>query len=181
VREAKSAGLEVRAAFVLGTPGETQKTIRETLDYAISLDPNLAIFNITTPYPGTQLFDWAVTHDRLKTYDWWDYELGEPIVDLGTVSGEELKVAYDVAYKEFYNRPKIFLERARKIRSFAQLKDSVDAFLQMIWKVKLSDRGAYRKEWLRHRREDFFDLDFKLEKKPVKLPLVLQDPALLGA
>ena len=26
---------------------------------ALDLDPDIALFNIPTPYPGTQLFDWA--------------------------------------------------------------------------------------------------------------------------
>jgi radical SAM superfamily enzyme YgiQ (UPF0313 family) len=168
VQEAKDAGIEVRAAFVFGTPGETHHTIQETADYAMSLDPDLAIYNITTPYPGTQFYHWAEENDRLKTRDWWDYELGEPIVELGTITGEELKEAYEKAFRKFYNRPRIYAKRLLKIRSITHLRDSVDAFLQVIWKVKMSSRGRYHRGWIRHQREDFFDLDFEESKPPQK-------------
>jgi radical SAM superfamily enzyme YgiQ (UPF0313 family) len=179
VQEAKDAGLEVRAAFIFGTPGETLQTMQETVDYAMSLDPDLAIYNITTPYPGTQLFHWAEQNGRLKTYDWWDYELGEPIVDLGSISKDELKTAYDKAFKAFYNRPRVYAKRLLKIRSLSHFKDAVDAFLQVIWKVNLTARGSTHRDWIRHQREDFFDLAFEVEKKTVTLPLVLQDESLL--
>ena len=42
-----------RATFMLGNPGETTETMDQTIAYAMELDPDLALFNITTPYPGT--------------------------------------------------------------------------------------------------------------------------------
>jgi radical SAM superfamily enzyme YgiQ (UPF0313 family) len=179
-RMATEAGLEVRAAFIFGTPGDTEETCQETIDYALSLDPDLAIFNITTPYPGTQLYAWAEQKGRLLTYDWWDYELGSTIVDLGTIGNERLKQIYDRAFKIFYNRPKMYWRRLKKIESWSHLKDTLDAFLQIMMKVKMTGRGAYRREWTRWRREDFFDLDFEIPTRKTPLPAVLQDEALLA-
>lgn len=179
VNLAKQAKLEVRGAFIFGTPGETVETIQETLDYALSLDPDLAIFNITTPYPGTQLYHWAEQNGRLLTRDWWDYELGQTIVDLGSIENDVLRREYDRAFKTYYNRPKMYWRRLKRIHSFRQFKDTADAFLQIVLKMKLTGRGAYVKDWLRHRREDFFDFDFAEQPKIFALPKVLQDPGLL--
>lgn len=161
---AKAAGLEVRSAFIFGTPGETQETCQQTIDYALRLNTDLAIFNITTPYPGTQLYDWALKNNRLLTQDWWDYELGGTIVALESIDNKTLKAIYQQAFKTFYNRPKIYWQRLIKIRSFSLLKDTLDAFLQIMIKNKLSNRGAYQRDWLRHRREDYFDLTFATEE-----------------
>jgi radical SAM superfamily enzyme YgiQ (UPF0313 family) len=160
VEIAKSAGLEVRSAFIFGTPGETEETCQETIDYAVKLDSDLAIFNITTPYPGTQLYNWAQQAGRLLTQDWWEYELGGTILDLGSISNTRLRGAYDRAFKTYYNRPKMYWRRLRKIRSFSQLKDTVDAFMQIMIKAKLTKRGDYQRDWLNHNREDYFDFDF---------------------
>ncbi len=154
---AKTAGLEVRAAFIFGSPGENETTIQTTIDYALNLDPDLAIFNITTPYPGTQFYDWAIRNNRLLTQDWWEYELGQTIVDLPTISNSILIQRYEQAYRDFYNRPVMYWRRLKKIKSFRHFTDSLHAYLQIMLKVKLTGRGSYSNDWLGHRREDFFD------------------------
>ena len=179
VAVAKAEGLEVRSAFIFGTPGETEETCQETIDYALKLDSDLAIFNITTPYPGTQLYNWAQQNGRLLTQDWWEYELGGTIVELGSISNDKLHEVYDHAFKVYYNRPSMYWQRLKKIRSVSHLKDSVDAFLQIMLKAKLSRRGDYRKDWLSHSREDYFDFDFGQAPNCEPLPVVLQDEALL--
>ena len=157
---AQSEGLEVRSAFIFGTPGETEDTCRETIEYALQLDSDLAIFNITTPYPGTQLYQWAQQTDRLLTNDWWDYELGSTVVKLDTISNFRLREIYDLAFKAYYNRPKMYWRRITKIRSFSQLKDSFDAYLQIMTKAKTASRSVQQYTWMQHKREDFFDIEF---------------------
>lgn len=160
VRLVKKAGMEVRAAFIFGTPGETEQTIEETLSYAIELDPDIAIFNITTPYPGTQLYAWAEQNNALKTKDWWDYELGNSIVEIPTLSRQAIRDMYDKAFKTFYNRPVMYFRRIKKIKSLSLLKDTLEAFVYIVLRKKVGNRGNYKKEWLRHKREDFFHFDF---------------------
>jgi hypothetical protein len=67
---------------------------------------------------------------------------------------------YDQAFKNFYNRPVIYWRRLKRIHSLSLLRDTVEAFLYIILRVKVGQRGSYKKEWLRCRREDFFDFDF---------------------
>jgi radical SAM superfamily enzyme YgiQ (UPF0313 family) len=52
----KDAGIEVRASFMFAIPGETPQMAEKTVDFAISLKPDYAQFTITTPHPGTELF-----------------------------------------------------------------------------------------------------------------------------
>ncbi len=179
VRIAKAAGLEVRSAFVFGSPGETEETCQETVDYAMRLDSDLAIFNITTPYPGTQLYNWAQQNGRILGKNWWNYELGSTIVELGSISNDKLRETYGRAFKTYYNRPKIYWQRLKKIRSFRHLRDSIDAFLQIVIKAKLFKRGEYQSSWLAHQREDYFDFEFDETMKQVDLPMVLRDKSLL--
>lgn len=44
-------------AFILGLPGDTRETIKQTIDFACSLPLTLAGFSILIPYPGTQVFE----------------------------------------------------------------------------------------------------------------------------
>ena len=57
VKSTKRVGMDVNGFFVLGFPGETRKTIEDTIQFAKSLDLDGAYFSIATPYPGTELYD----------------------------------------------------------------------------------------------------------------------------
>ncbi|MDP2727413.1 MAG: radical SAM protein, partial [Dehalococcoidia bacterium] len=60
VREAVSwtrqAGMLVKGYFMLGLPGDTEETILSTVDFASSLELDEAMFSLTTPFPGTRLW-----------------------------------------------------------------------------------------------------------------------------
>lgn len=125
VSATKIAGMEVRLAFMLGNPGETEETLRKTIKYAIDLDPDLVSFNITTPYPGTQMFNWAKANNYLMHENWTEYDLAKPVMDLPTIDSKTILRYYKKAYRQFYFRPSYILKRLLKIRSF---KDFINNF-----------------------------------------------------
>ena len=45
-------GIEAHASFMFGNLGETKETIRETIDFAKSLDIDNATFSLPRPFPG---------------------------------------------------------------------------------------------------------------------------------
>ena len=57
VKLANDAGLMVAGHFILGLPGETEETIRETIEFAEQLDLSFAEFYIATPFPGAELYE----------------------------------------------------------------------------------------------------------------------------
>ena len=89
VRAAKKARIDVRAAFMIGNPGETRETMEETLSFAIKLNPELIILNVTTPFPGTEMFEWAEKEGYLTTKNWNHYDLCHSVMQLPTISQEE--------------------------------------------------------------------------------------------
>ena len=142
VRMVQDAGIGVRAAFMFGNPGETVETMRRTIDFAKDLDPDIALFNITTPYPGTQMFEWAKSRGYLRTFDWGEYDLGNAVMDLPTVSREEINRLYQVAYREFYFRPKFLWRRLKRMHSLTDLRMNLRA-LRSIMFVR-STRGVVK-------------------------------------
>lgn len=120
VKMVKEAGITVRCAFMLGNPGETERTVDETIKYSLELDPDIALYNITTPYPGTEMFQWAKDHGYLLSENWDDYDLSEPVMRLPTISIERLKLKYKEAFRAFYFRPGIVL---KKVFDMVTLKD----------------------------------------------------------
>jgi len=159
VRLAKRVGLEVRATFMFGSPSETAESMQRSIDYAIKLDPDLAIFNVTTPYPGTQMFAWAKENGYLNTEDWGSYELSGAIMTLPTVSPHQIDRAYRRAFKAFYNRPIVFWRRLLRMRSINHFVDNVHAFFFIVLRRKVGKRGLTHHEWVEAYKEDFWDLD----------------------
>lgn len=94
VERIRDAGIMLWAAFLLGYDDETESSIRETLDWALSKKFAFSAFNILTPYPGTALYDRLRGEGRLL-YDgkWWlhdDYRFGHAAFRPARISPERL-------------------------------------------------------------------------------------------
>ena len=56
-RMAKRLGFKTWAFFILGLPEETLSSVRETIDFSLSLDPDFAKYFYLVPYPGTDIYE----------------------------------------------------------------------------------------------------------------------------
>lgn len=132
VKLSKKAGIDVRAAFMIGNPGETEDTIKQTIRYAIELNPDLVIFNITTPYPGTKMFKWAKESGFLITEKWSDYDLAKPVMRLPTIDNKTIEMYYKRAYRQFYFRPKYIIGKLIKMRDPEEIFVNFKAFMSIL-------------------------------------------------
>lgn len=53
----KKLGIKIHLTFTFGLPGETKKTIQNTINFALKMNPESVQFSITTPFPGTKYYD----------------------------------------------------------------------------------------------------------------------------
>jgi len=104
---AKQAGIKNWGYFIIGLPGETVETIRQTIDFAKSLPVDLALFHIAAPYPGTPFFFEVVENGWFRPGTRWE----EVDMDKGTVlqydnlSAEDLMYWQKRAFREWALRP----------------------------------------------------------------------------
>src|SRR4051812_18528542 len=61
-RDCHKLGLVVHGDFILGLPGETKESIRNTIDFAKQLDCETIQVSIAHAFPGTEFFDYAKEH-----------------------------------------------------------------------------------------------------------------------
>ena len=59
---ATSWGLVVHGDFILGLPGETRESIRNTIEFAKQLDCETIQVSIAHAFPGTEFFEYAKEH-----------------------------------------------------------------------------------------------------------------------
>ena len=81
----RQAGLRVRCFFILGHPGETPRTIRQTIRLAVSLAPDAVSFGLMVPNPGSKVrrlaeqgsYGMRIRHDHWDRYDQLHYSCFE--------------------------------------------------------------------------------------------------------
>lgn len=128
VRLAKKHGLRVNCSFVLGLPGETRETAQESLDFALELDPDYAMFAVLMPVVGSRLFDQAVKEGKIDpvTYRGGHYLSAYPgtkdVVSMCGLKAGELVELMRAFNKKFYSRPGYLLRRLAAVRSRAELR-----------------------------------------------------------
>jgi len=108
VRTACDLGIRTAGHFILGLPGETEESLRETLSLALSLPLDVAQFYAAAPFPGTRLYDEAVQNGWLRI----DAGTGSPfsqnaaVLDLPDLSAVRVDAFRREAYRRFYLRPR---------------------------------------------------------------------------
>lgn len=132
VKLTKRARIDVRAMFMLGNPGETEDTLKQTINFAIELKPDLAIFNITTPLPGTEMYKWAKENGYLLDMTWSEYDHANVVMRLPTISPAKIAYYYKTAYRKFYIRPFYLFQRLTKIRTLIDLKNNARSFSSLV-------------------------------------------------
>ena len=110
VRDCKRLGIKIHGTFILGLPGETRETIRQTIEYAREIDPDTIQVSLAAPYPGTELYAQAVANGWLKKDTLLDeHGLQEAALEYPDLSREEIFRSVEDFYRRFYMRPRPIL------------------------------------------------------------------------
>jgi radical SAM superfamily enzyme YgiQ (UPF0313 family) len=100
------AGVTPCASFILGLPGETPDTLRETLDFGKRLGDKGLIygFHFLAPFPGTEVRERAAEMGlHILTSDWSNYHANRAVAETATVSRRMLdEIA--VEWEDRFNR-----------------------------------------------------------------------------
>jgi anaerobic magnesium-protoporphyrin IX monomethyl ester cyclase len=107
VEAAKAAGLQVGAFFIVGYPGENDKTVLDTIRFASKLPLDYLSFTLPYPIPGAPLYE-RVKGDGASFEDWEEpknYRLirHNLLCNSGFSEGK-LKFAIAKAQAQFYGR-----------------------------------------------------------------------------
>jgi len=101
----KRANLRIIASYVIGLPGDTHETIKETMEFALELNADQSKFMILAPYPGTRVYDIAVeeglvdptSFEQMEDLNYYD----SVAINLSEVSDEDLIRYQDQAYEQY--------------------------------------------------------------------------------
>ena len=122
----KRVGIETFAYFIIGYIHETPQTMKNTVSFAKSLNPDLVMFTVATPYPKTPLYDLAQKEGLVHGDYWREFVLGLREDSLPYLVPNAEKWVHK-AYRSFYFRPNYILKRLFKVRGRHYFKKYFDA------------------------------------------------------
>ncbi|MBN1668466.1 MAG: radical SAM protein [Anaerolineales bacterium] len=141
---ARQAGIMNWGYFIIGLPGETEATIRQTIDFAKQLPLDIALFHVAAPYPGTPFFFQVVENNWFRPGTRWeqvDMDKGT-VLDYPGLSAERLLYWQKRAFREWALRPGPALTYLKMLLSDRQtFKAALDVGLQTL-------------KWQTHRDEE---------------------------
>jgi radical SAM superfamily enzyme YgiQ (UPF0313 family) len=120
---AKRVGLKRMGTFLIGVPGQSEASIRRTVEFAVELDADYASFNVAVPRARTSFRDEAIERGLIQPDDKIMDQSGSFIaMGTGILTPDQIYALKQEAYREFYFRPGYLLKRVFKIQTYQELK-----------------------------------------------------------
>ncbi len=102
VRLLKQNGIFSQATCIIGERKDSHKSIEDLRQFVNELDPDLAIFMILTPFPGTDLYEDAKRNGWIENGNWADYDMVHAIMPTESLSREQLQHELYDCYRSFF-------------------------------------------------------------------------------
>jgi len=149
-KDCHKLGLVVHGDFILGLPGETHDTIRNTVAFAKELDVETIQVSVAHAYPGTELYDYAVKNGFMvgdnKMVDEGGHQLAH--IQYPGLPADDILEAVHRFYDEYYFRPKAVFRILRKAAFNSVDRKRLYKEAKTFLKVR-----AMRHKWVRDKRE----------------------------
>jgi radical SAM superfamily enzyme YgiQ (UPF0313 family) len=133
-RLTKDAGIEVSGSFMLGMYGDTEETIRKTVDFAIKLNCDYAEFLVATPLPSTEFYEKCSIQENISPSSiqrWNNRSYNSGIL----LNAKELHRQLKNAYIRFYFRPHYIYQRFRKFVSLKMLISQLKTAISLLTSI----------------------------------------------
>lgn len=90
-RLCKDVGIRTHAYLMVGSPGETEKTIMETASLINEIEPDEMFISITTPLPMTKLYEDMIGRGMITAKKWEDFDYSKKcLIKLENLTPDEL-------------------------------------------------------------------------------------------
>lgn len=136
---ASKEGIMTLGYFMLGLPGDTEETIKDTLSFAVKLKLDYAKISYTLPLPGTRLYQQMEESELLvSNVDWAKYNQSmapREIYTHPTVGWEVQEKYYREFFRRFYLRPEYIFRRFLKGLKDRTLFWDAAALLKTNWRT----------------------------------------------
>ncbi len=103
VKLLQESDIFAQAMFIIGERKDTAESIASLREFVNDLDPDLVIFAILTPFPGTEVFDEAKRNGWIEDFNWAHYDMVHAVMPTETLSTQEVQKELYKCYRSFYS------------------------------------------------------------------------------
>lgn len=104
IRLLKENDIFAQATLIIGNRQDTHDSIEGLRRFVEDIDPDLAIFMILTPFPGTEFYEEAVRNNWIEDWNWANYDMIHAVMPTETLSMQEVQEELFKCYRGFYGR-----------------------------------------------------------------------------
>lgn len=125
----KKYGVPVKLNILIGcSPLETRETVKKTLREAKRLDVDQVMFNIVSPFPGTNYYNLCKENGWIKGGEYRPTDVQhESILNLPHLSAEEMEKLLFRNNLSYYFSPRFIAKQIVRFSSFSEFKASLKA------------------------------------------------------
>ena len=133
-QNAKKVGIRIFGCFMIGIPGESRGTIKQTFAFAKKLNPDMVFFQTATPFPGTEFYDYCKEKEYLATEDFskWIDSHGQLdcVINLPDLKREEIRKTCDKLTIGFYLSHRYIIHTLRHSLNHEEVKRLFKSMLE---------------------------------------------------
>ena len=124
IQYARSLGMKTKAFYILGYPGETQDTVRETVLCAFDMEADWSLFFPATPLPGTEMMKTCQDNGYLVDPDMdYRYSFYKPNIQTPEFDPEYILRVKDIANEDVNFTHNINLREGKYERAIDDFED----------------------------------------------------------
>jgi len=98
----KQNGMFSQATCIIGERKDSTESIADLREFVSSLDPDIAIFMILTPFPRTELYEEAKRNGWIEDWNWANYDMVHAIMSTETLTREQVQQELYKCYSSFF-------------------------------------------------------------------------------
>ena len=88
--------------LIIGERHDSAESIARLRSFADAIDPDLAIFTVLTPFPGTKVYDDALSNGWIENHNWAHYDMTHAIMPTEYLSRLQVQEELYTCYRSFY-------------------------------------------------------------------------------
>jgi len=142
---AKEAGIKSLMFIMVGLPGETEEDVLQTGKLIEEIKPDQVRFHITTPFPGSAIWEELKVKNQIEDYDFLHYNTrGKAVHHTDTMSAAKIEEAFRLLVWRYESKKinfvKMFFRSFLSFKEFKKLPTRIRKVLVFVprWlKIKL--------------------------------------------
>jgi len=98
----KANNIFAHAMMIIGSRSDTSGSIQSLRDFSLEIEPDLALYTVLTPYPGTDVYNQAMKNNWIEDTNYAHYDMVHAIMPTETLTRQQVQEELYGCYRSYY-------------------------------------------------------------------------------